>query len=125
MTKKVYCRSFALVMCNALREAYKESTKGLKGLLEYGKLDTELNADQLLLLSLLATYSSGGADIQLSCKRAQDWVLRPITLIALTEEVDLLHAALEHFFNFLLVSLLLLLYFPDSNLTYIVDSSLR
>ena len=103
MPKKVYCKSFALVMCDALRESYGESVKGLKGLLEFGKSDTELNSDQILLLSLLATYSSGGASIKLSSKTSKDWVLKPITLVALTEEVDLLHAALEHFFNFLLV----------------------
>ncbi len=101
----VYCKSYVAVMGH-LKSKIKSTTNGLKGLLQYGK--SSQNDDQLeelKLISILSSITYSGI-LHVSRNYHKDWSLKPISLISLSEETDILEECLDHFFNFILVSIL-------------------
>ncbi len=99
----VYCRPYADIM-SRVRASHPVLQKGLMGLLNFGKKDWKDDNNVLLFTSILSLISFGDI-LPVSRHWHKDWSLKWITVIALSEERDLLNAAIDYYFRSLLVSL--------------------
>lgn len=97
---ETYCKSFAVV-CNKLRHKMKKYSNGLVGCLDYGK-DIRGDTDDLVaFLSILSEFSYCGAPGVSHLYK--DWCSNPITLIALSDERDLLEKCIDYYFGTIVV----------------------
>ena len=93
----VYCKCFSLCICERLKNRHADSVLGLQRFLELGKC----NSDSSMLLSTINSYSTG--DTPHISATYVDWSFKPISLIALTNEGDILNDCIDHFLNFVMV----------------------
>jgi len=80
----------------------KKYSRGLIGCLDYGK-DVRGDSDDLVtFLSILSEFSYCGAPGV--SRYYKDWSSNPITLIALSDERDLLDKSIDYYFGSIVVS---------------------
>lgn len=97
----IYCRSYTLVM-HDLRKKHAEPFLNLRQLADFGKPDFKEDPNLLIFMSTISMYFYGEPmTVSTSCNK--DWSRKTVSLIALSDERDSLHEALENFLNNLMV----------------------